>query len=108
MKSLLLIACLAAAFCSTGCIGTPGYSPSERDQLIWRNWNYEGGQMVDDFDHLMLLRPARGDMTVATPGMNFPMTMVIWRRPPREVSVLRTQTMGSSENLQSSRTTLCP
>jgi hypothetical protein len=58
MKTLLLIGLLAGStFLTTGC-GTPGYTAEERNQQIGRNWSYEGGQLVDDFDHLFLLRPA--------------------------------------------------
>jgi hypothetical protein len=41
----------------TGC-ATPGYSAQERNQQIARNWDYEIKQASDDFDHLLLLRPA--------------------------------------------------
>lgn len=37
---------------------TPGYSSKDRGRQIWRNWGYEGGQLVDDVDHALLLRPA--------------------------------------------------
>jgi len=58
MKAFLLIGLLAGSMLfTTGCFGTPGLSPGERNQEINRNWNYEGGQMVDDFDRLLLLRP---------------------------------------------------
>ena len=53
-----MIGLLAAGLMSTGC-GTPGYSPSERNDMIVRDYNYEGGQAVDDFDHAVLMsRPA--------------------------------------------------
>jgi hypothetical protein len=56
--SLALIALLAAvAFVNTGC-ATPGYSPNERHELIARNWDYEIRQATDDWDTLLLLRPA--------------------------------------------------
>ena len=42
---------------------TPAYTAHERDQQIARNWDYEGKQLVDDFDHALLLRPA-GRMTI--------------------------------------------
>jgi hypothetical protein len=42
---------------SSGC-GTPGYTPAERDARIGRNWSYEGGQAIDDVDHILLLRPS--------------------------------------------------
>lgn len=58
MKSLALIALLAGAmFLTAGC-GTPGYTAEERNQLIARNWDYEIRQASDDFDALLLLRPA--------------------------------------------------
>jgi hypothetical protein len=61
MKTLLLIGVLAGSMLlTTGCGlgGDPAYSLEERSQLITRNGNYEGGQLIDDFDHLLLLRPA--------------------------------------------------
>ena len=62
MKTLMLIGLLAGSlFFTTGCstgLGTPGVPPAERDQQIGRNWSYEGAQVIDDFDHLMLFRPA--------------------------------------------------
>jgi hypothetical protein len=36
---------------------TPAYSSTERHQQIFRAWDYEGRQAVDDFDHFFLLRP---------------------------------------------------
>ena len=58
MKILAVIGLVAGALlCSTGC-ATPGYSAQERNQQIARNWDYEFRQMTDDFDHLLLLRPA--------------------------------------------------
>lgn len=57
MKLIALLGLLAAGLFTTGC-GTPGYTASERGQQIGRNWSYEGAQAVDDFDHIMLLRPA--------------------------------------------------
>ena len=58
MKALLLFGLLsAAALLSAGC-ATPGYSATERNQQIARNWDYEFKQASDDFDHLLLLRPA--------------------------------------------------
>jgi hypothetical protein len=63
MKTLLLIGLVAGAlFCTTGCFGDPGYSSEERNQRINRNINYEGGMAVEDFDRLLLLRPA-SDLT---------------------------------------------
>lgn len=40
----------------------PGYTANERYQQIARNWDWEGKQIVDDVDRLLLLRPA-GQMT---------------------------------------------
>jgi hypothetical protein len=58
MKSLALIALMAGAmFVTTGC-ATPGYTPEERNQRIARNWDYDMRQASDDFDYLLLLRPA--------------------------------------------------
>ena len=47
---------LAGGLFSGGC-ATPVYSPVERGALIARTWDYEFKQAVDDFDHVMLLRP---------------------------------------------------
>ena len=58
MKIVALIGLVAGAMlCGTGC-ATPGYSAQERNQQIARNWDYELRQASDDFDHLLLLRPA--------------------------------------------------
>ncbi len=63
MKKLLMLSLLAGGtLLSVGC-ATPAYSPRERNQQIGRNWDYEGKQGIDDFDHLMLLRPA-GHLTI--------------------------------------------
>jgi hypothetical protein len=62
MKKLALIALLALMV--GGCarpfeIGwTPAYTGRERHQLIARNWDYEGKQLVDDVDSVLLLRPS--------------------------------------------------
>ena len=37
---------------------TPVYTPTERRQQIARNWDYEFKQATDDWDHILLLRPA--------------------------------------------------
>jgi len=37
---------------------TPAYTTGERYNQIARNWDYEGKQMQDDIDSLLLLRPA--------------------------------------------------
>lgn len=36
---------------------TPAYTTEERAQQIARNWDFEGKQISDDVDHLLLLRP---------------------------------------------------
>ncbi|MEO6436496.1 MAG: hypothetical protein ABIP55_12155 [Tepidisphaeraceae bacterium] len=63
MKKLLALTVLVA--CSLSSIGcsTPAYSAHERHQLIARNWDYEFKQAADDWDSLLLLRPA-GRMTI--------------------------------------------
>jgi hypothetical protein len=56
-----LVAC--TLFVGTGCarpgeIGwTPAYTARERGDMIARNWDYEGKQIQDDIDHILLLRP---------------------------------------------------
>jgi len=58
MKALAMIVLMTGLLLgSTGCY-TPAYSPSERHAMIARNWDYELKQATDDFDSLMLLRPA--------------------------------------------------
>ncbi len=58
MKSLALIALLAGAlFITTGC-ATPGYTAVERNQMIGRNADYDFKMASDDWDYLLLLRPA--------------------------------------------------
>ena len=62
-KSLVAVLLLAAAsITSTGC-ATPAYSGHERAQMIARNMNFEGKQINDDIDSLLLLRPA-GRLTI--------------------------------------------
>ncbi len=58
MKRFAMFALLAGTmvWCG-GCFGTPGYTAAERHRQIGRAWSYEGGQAVDDFDHVLLLRP---------------------------------------------------
>ncbi len=34
------------------------YSPDERGKMIARSWDFEGKQIVDDIDHILLLRPS--------------------------------------------------
>jgi hypothetical protein len=54
---------LFAAVVTTGCarpneIGWGvAYSADERGKMIARNWDYEGKQIVDDIDHILMLRP---------------------------------------------------
>ncbi|MDB5304008.1 MAG: hypothetical protein JWM97_1557 [Phycisphaerales bacterium] len=60
MKLLSVIGLLAGSMLlmtATGC-ATPGYSASERNQQITRNQDYEFKQLVDDWDHVWLLRPS--------------------------------------------------
>ncbi|MDB5297502.1 MAG: hypothetical protein JWO31_3485 [Phycisphaerales bacterium] len=59
--SLLTVAALSTA--AGGCLAPPAYSANERHQQIFRNWDYEGRQAVDDLDHVLLLRPA-GQLTI--------------------------------------------
>ena len=60
MKPFALIGLLGGAMLLTTASGcaTPGYSAEERNQQITRNQDYEFKQLVDDWDHLWLLRPA--------------------------------------------------
>jgi hypothetical protein len=66
MKKLLLIALLGSLVTSVGCArrldndfgATPTLSSRERMQQIDRNWDYEGRQLMDDVDTVLLLRPA--------------------------------------------------
>lgn len=58
MKTLALLGFVVGAACIGGC-GTPGLSPAERNQMIVRNFNYDGGQVVDDIDRdVLMIRPA--------------------------------------------------
>ena len=59
MKRFFLSTLLAGLMLltSTGC-ATPAYTAKERDAQIARNWRFEGSQIVDDFDHILLLRPS--------------------------------------------------
>jgi hypothetical protein len=64
MKKLTALILLAAAMGGLGCarpneVGwTPVYTMHEREQIILRNWDYEGKQKDDDIDSALLLRPA--------------------------------------------------
>jgi hypothetical protein len=58
MKKLLaLLVLMCMGLTSVGC-STPAYSGRERMQMIGRNISFEGGQIQDDIDSLLLLRPA--------------------------------------------------
>jgi hypothetical protein len=58
MKKFVLLALVAGLMTfSTGC-ETPGYTSQERFQRIGRNWGWEYEQINDDWDTLLLLRPA--------------------------------------------------
>ena len=63
------IALLFAAVLSTGCARpnewgwSPAYTADERHKLIARNWDYEGKQIFDDIDTVLLLRPM-GHLTI--------------------------------------------
>ena len=37
---------------------SPAYTARERHHMIARNWDYEGKQLIDDVDSVLLLRPA--------------------------------------------------
>ncbi len=56
-KFILIGGSFLAMFVAGGC-ATPGYSAAERNQLIARDFDYNGKQAVDDFDDMFLLRPA--------------------------------------------------
>ena len=58
MKSILLLLVLAGLAVSLQGCATPAYSFDERMQIIGRGWNYDGEQIADDIDHVLLLRPA--------------------------------------------------
>ena len=69
MKKLVALLLLGGSLISTGCarpneVGwTPAYTLREREQLILRNWDYEGKQTQDDIDTILMLRPA-GHLTI--------------------------------------------
>jgi hypothetical protein len=62
--SLLAASALTLTLAGGGCARpgefgwTPAYSTKERGQLIARNWDYEGKQLMDDMDHALMLRPS--------------------------------------------------
>lgn len=58
MKRLaLLILTAGSTGLSTGC-ATPAYTAAERNAMIARNWDYEIKMASDDWDSILLLRPA--------------------------------------------------
>jgi hypothetical protein len=69
MKSLALLSLAATALVlsTVGCAkhytldndfgATPAYSSTERYQQIYRSWDYDGKQCMDDIDSVLLLRP---------------------------------------------------
>jgi hypothetical protein len=63
MKYVVLLGgVVGLLLCAGGC-STPGYSAEERNQQIVRTYNYEGAQMVDDIDDVLLMRPP-GHLTI--------------------------------------------
>jgi hypothetical protein len=64
MRKLAALVLVLGGLVASGCarpneVGwAPAYTEHEREQLILRNWDYEGKQLVDDVDHALLLRPA--------------------------------------------------
>ena len=62
-KKFASITLLGSALLLTGCARPwelgwdPAYSADERGKQIARNWDYEGKQIVEDVDHILLLRP---------------------------------------------------
>jgi hypothetical protein len=58
MRKLILIGFSLGSLLMAGGCATPGYSAAERSQLIQRDFDYNGGQMIDDWDHVFMLRPA--------------------------------------------------
>ncbi len=60
LGGLVLIGATVFGGCTTPPIdfgSTPAYSSAERGRMIWRNWNNEGAQIIDDVDSALLLRP---------------------------------------------------
>ena len=64
MKTFAVLSLLVVTSVLAGCarpneIGyTPAYTTQERGDQVARNWDYEGKQLQDDIDHVLLLRPA--------------------------------------------------
>jgi hypothetical protein len=63
MKTLALLGLLLAPLFAGGCFAPPAYSGKENAQRIVRNWDYDAKQIVDDWDHFWMNRPA-SDMTI--------------------------------------------
>ena len=58
LAMFLLLAVMMSGCARPGEFGwTPAYNWDERTQQIARNWDFEGKQISDDVDHLLLLRP---------------------------------------------------
>ena len=63
-KYVVLVGMLALLAGGVGCarpweIGwSPAYTARERHHMIARNWDYDGKQLIDDFDSALLLRPS--------------------------------------------------
>jgi hypothetical protein len=63
-KFVSLVLVTAAALIVSGCARPfelgwgPAHTADDRGREIARNWDYEGKQIVDDIDHILLLRPA--------------------------------------------------
>lgn len=58
MKMIALIALTAGALFVSGGCSTPAYTPTERHNMIARDWDYDLKQATDDWDYLLLFRPA--------------------------------------------------
>jgi len=64
MKKFATLLLLISALAIVGCSGvqarpgewgwTPAYTAKENGQIINRNWDYDGKQLVDDTDYVML------------------------------------------------------
>ncbi len=58
MKKFVCLAVVSVGMLLVVGCDTPGYSGAERFQRIGRNWAWEGEQINDDIDTILLLRPA--------------------------------------------------